>query len=98
MQMVAEKGRGRGKNLWSSVSDVPAKLGPGELDFGQVGSRGLLPPGSQDLATWQGDGWTHGSALSEPTSVWSLLFANHHYHVPVVFSWKRSFQGNVEIW
>lgn len=54
MRMVEEKGRQRQKDPRSSSSGVPAKRGLGELDHGQEGQRGLLPPGSQDLATWGG--------------------------------------------
>lgn len=51
MRTVEEKGKQRQKDPWSIGSGVPAKLGLGELDHGQAGQRGLLPPGSQDLAT-----------------------------------------------
>lgn len=72
---MKEKGRQREKDSQSSGSGVPAKRRLGKLDLGQAGQRHLWLPDSQDLAT-RGDGWTHGPSLREPSSVWSLLFAD----------------------
>lgn len=57
--MVEEKGRQREKDPWYSDSGIPEKMELRELDHGHVGQKGLLSPGSEDLATWQGqmDPW-----------------------------------------
>lgn len=82
--MVEEKGRQREKDPCYAGFGVPAKPGLGEEDHGRTGQRGLLPPRSQDLATWWGQMDTWFS--SELSCVWFLLLADILTHVPVVFS------------